>query len=158
MSSAWPHLGCRSISILDHRKGEIRTQRNHTQFLKALARSDTNQFHTCCIGKWSEVAQSCPTLCDPMGCSLPCSSIHGIFQARVLEWVAICFYRGSSQPRDRTWISRIVGRRFTVWATREIPHLERNSYFGKEEVIWPHLTSKAGKCTVGYPRALFQLL
>ena len=39
----------------------------------------------------SEVAQSCPTLCDPMDCSLPCSSIHGIFQARVLEWVAIFF-------------------------------------------------------------------
>ena len=39
----------------------------------------------------SEVAQSCPTLCDPMDCSLPCSSVHGIFQARVLEWVAIAF-------------------------------------------------------------------
>ena len=49
---------------------------------------------------WSEVAQSCPTLCNPMDCSLPCSSIHGIFQARVLEWVAIFFSRGSSQPKD----------------------------------------------------------
>ena len=44
----------------------------------------------------SEVAQSCPTLCDPMGCSLPGSSVHGIFQATVLEWVAISFSRGSS--------------------------------------------------------------
>ena len=44
----------------------------------------------------SEVAQSCPTLCDPTDCSLPGSSIHGIFQARVLEWVAIAFSRGSS--------------------------------------------------------------
>ena len=52
----------------------------------------------------SEVAQSCPTLCDPMDCSLPGSSIHGIFQARVLEWVAIFFSRGSSQPRDRTQV------------------------------------------------------
>ena len=60
-------------------------------------------------------------LCDPMDCSLPCSSIHGIFQTRVLEWVAISFSRGSSQPRDRTWVSCNVGRRFTVWATREIP-------------------------------------
>ena len=51
-------------------------------------------------GKESEVAQSCPTLCDPVDCSLPDSSIHGIFQARVLEWVAISFSRGSSQPRD----------------------------------------------------------
>ena len=48
------------------------------------------------------VAQSCPTLCDPMDCSLPGSSLHGILQARVLEWVAISFSRGSSQPRDRT--------------------------------------------------------
>ena len=47
----------------------------------------------------SEVAQSCPTLCDPMDCSLPGSSVHGIFQARVLEWAAISFSRGSSQPR-----------------------------------------------------------
>ena len=44
----------------------------------------------------SEVAQSCPTLCDPMDCGLPASSIHGIFQAKVLEWVAISFPRGSS--------------------------------------------------------------
>ena len=68
---------------------------------------------------WSEVAQSCPTLCDPMDCSLSGSSVHGIFQARVLEWVAISFSRGSSQPRDRTWVSHIAGRCFTVWATRE---------------------------------------
>ena len=68
----------------------------------------------------SEVAQSCPTLCDPMDCSLPGSSIHGIFQARVLEWVAISFSRGSSWPRDRIRASRIAGRRFTVWATREV--------------------------------------
>ena len=46
--------------------------------------------------KGSEVSQSCPTLCDPMDCSLQCSSIHGIIQARVLEWVAISFSRGSS--------------------------------------------------------------
>ena len=56
---------------------------------------------------------------DPMDYSLPGSSVHGIFQARVLEWVAISFSRGSSRPRDRTQVSHIVGRRFTVWATRE---------------------------------------
>ena len=60
-----------------------------------------------------EVTQSCPTLCDPMDCSPPGSSVHGIFQARVLEWVAISFSRGSSQPRDRTPVSRIAGRFFT---------------------------------------------
>ena len=60
------------------------------------------------------------TLCDPMDCSLPGSSVHGIFQAIVLEWIAISFFRGSYQPRDRTRVSRIVNRRFTVWATREV--------------------------------------
>ena len=63
--------------------------------------------------KESEVAQSCPTVCDPMDCSPPGSSVHGIFQARVLEWVAISFSRGSSQPRYRTWIFHIAGRCFT---------------------------------------------
>ena len=67
----------------------------------------------------SEVAQSYLTLCDPMDCSLPGSTIHGIFQARILEWVAIPFSRRSSQPRDWTQVSHIVGRRFTVWATRD---------------------------------------
>ena len=52
-----------------------------------------------------------------MDCSLPGSSIRGIFQARVLEWVATSFSRGSSWPRDWTQVSRIAGRRFTVWAT-----------------------------------------
>ena len=68
----------------------------------------------------SEVAQSCLTLCDPMDCSLQLYSVHGIIQARVLEWVAISFSRGSSQPRDRTWVSWIVGRCFTIWGTREV--------------------------------------
>ena len=53
-----------------------------------------------------------------MDWSLPGSSVHGIFQARILEWVAISFSRRSSQPRDWTQVSHIVGRRFTVWATR----------------------------------------
>ena len=65
----------------------------------------------------SEVTQSCPTLSDPMDCSLPGSSIHEISQARILEWGAISFSR-SSWPRDWTQISCLVGRRFTVWATR----------------------------------------
>ena len=63
------------------------------------------------------VAQSCPTLCDPVDCSLPGSSVHGILQARLLEWIAIPFSRGSSQLRDWTWISNIAGRFFTIWAT-----------------------------------------
>ena len=58
--------------------------------------------------------QSCPTLCDPMDCSPAGSSVHGISQARVLEWVAIYFSRGSSQPRDPTQVSCIAGRFFTA--------------------------------------------
>ena len=70
------------------------------------------------------VKVKCPTLCNPINCSLPGSSVHGIFQARVLEWVAISFSRGSSQPRDQTQVSCIIGRCFTVSATREvIPYL-----------------------------------
>ena len=69
---------------------------------------------------WSEseceVTQSCPVICDPI---LSGSSIHGIFQARVLDWAAISFSRGSFQPRDWTQVFYIEGRRFTVWATRE---------------------------------------
>ena len=67
----------------------------------------------------TEVTQLYPILCDPMDCSLPGSSTHGISQARVLEWVAISSSRGSSQPRDRTRVSCIAGRRFTIWTTRE---------------------------------------
>ena len=65
----------------------------------------------------SEVAQSCPTLCDPVDCSPPGSSVPGILQARILEWVAIPFSRGSSQSRDWTQISCIAGSLFTIWAT-----------------------------------------
>ena len=61
-----------------------------------------------------KVTQSCPTLCGPMD-----YTVHGILQARILEWVAIPFSRGSFQPRDRTLVSCIAGRFFTSWATRE---------------------------------------
>ena len=66
--------------------------------------------------------QLCPTLCNPMDCSPPGSSVHGILQARILEWVALPSSRGSSPPRDRTWVSYIsrIGRRFfTPTATWE---------------------------------------
>ena len=74
--------------------------------------------------KWSEVKPlSHVWLCDPMDCSPPCSSVPGILQAGLLEWVAISFSRRSSQPRDRTWVSCIAGRPFTIWATREVPRV-----------------------------------
>ena len=60
------------------------------------------------------VAQPCPTLCHPMDCNPPGFSVHGNLQARILEWVAIPFSRGSSQTRDRTQVSGIAGRFFTI--------------------------------------------
>ena len=79
---------------------------------------DQARFHVSCTGKrilyqWATlsmlylVARSCPTLCDPVDCSPPGSSVHGIFPARLLEWVAMPSFRGSSQPRDQTFVSHI---------------------------------------------------
>ena len=65
------------------------------------------------------VTELCLTLCDPMDYRFPGSSVHETLQARILEWVAISFSRGSSQPRNRTQVSCIVGRFLTIWATRE---------------------------------------
>ena len=59
-------------------------------------------------------AQSCQTVCNPMGCSPPGSSVHGIFQARILEWITISYSRGSSQPRDQTMSPTFVGIFFTT--------------------------------------------
>ena len=71
--------------------------------------------------KWNSVAQSRLTLCNPMDGSPPGSSVYRIHQARILDWIAISFSRGSSQPRDWTWVgfnvSCIAGRFFTIWAT-----------------------------------------
>ena len=91
---------------------------------KEMARLNTDilgisELNCTAIVKWSEFTQFCPTLCDPMDYSPPGSSVHGIFQARILEWVAISFSRGSSRPRDRTWVSHIASRCFTIWATKE---------------------------------------
>ena len=59
-------------------------------------------------------AQSCLTLCDPMDCSLPGSSVHGILQTRILQWAAIPFSKGSSQSRDESRVSCIAGRFCTI--------------------------------------------
>ena len=73
-----------------------------------------NGFMWICLNVKVKVAQLRLTLCNPMD-----YIVHGILQARILEWVAIPFSRGSSQPRDCTQVSRITGRFFTSWATRE---------------------------------------
>ena len=89
--------------------------------------------------KWSEVAQSCLTLCEPLDSSQRGSSVHGIFQARILEWGAISFSRGSSRPRDGTWVSRIVGRHFIIWTTRKLLYFYLHSITSNQEI---HLTAK----------------
>ena len=98
-----------------------------------------------------KVTQSCLTLCNPMDCSVPDSSIHGILLARILEWVTIPFSRGSSQPRDWTQFSLIAGRFFTVWATSEAPkmvqtltkctqHVLSSYYMNQQSHTWAFIT------------------
>ena len=102
----------------------------HYRGLECKSRKSRNTWSSRQIWPWSsewsskekksEIAQACPTVCDPLDCSLPGSSVLGIFKARILEWVCISFSRRSSRPRGWTWVSHIVGRCFTVWATREV--------------------------------------
>ena len=71
-------------------------------------------------GTFLQIHSWSPFFCESMDCSSRGFSIHGVFQARILEWVAISSSRGSSPARDRTHVSCIEGRRFTLWATREV--------------------------------------
>ena len=98
-----------------------RNQTHCRQILYQLSHKGSPKASTCYVCSTQHTGslcakslQSCLTLCDPMDCSPPGCSIHGILQARRLEWAAITFSRGSSQPRDRTLVSCIAGRFFTV--------------------------------------------
>ena len=82
------------------------------------------------------VAQLCPPLWDPMDCSAPHSSVHGILQARILKWVAISFSWGYFPSRDQTQVSRIADRFFTIWATREAPTWGKVSSLNKLGKNW----------------------
>ena len=86
------------------------------------------------------VIQSCPTLCDPVNCA-PGSFIHGILQVRILEWVAITFSRGSTQPRDRTLASCIASKFFTVRGTREASNTHKG---GSKKIKKKNLPDNAG--------------
>ena len=83
-------------------------------WLQSLVGEGTKILHCCCC----LVAKSSSTLCDPVDCSPPDSSVHGISQARILEWVATSFFRGSSQLRHQTRVSckspSLAGRFFTT--------------------------------------------
>ena len=80
------------------------------------------------------VAKSCLTLCDPMDCSPQGSSVHGILQARILEWVAISFSRASSQPRNRTQASCIIGRFFYQLSRKGDKWRQLKDIFIKQEL------------------------
>ena len=82
------------------------------------------------------VTQLCPTLCDPMVCGPPGYSVHGI-HARILEWVAMPFSRGSSWTRDRAWVPCIAGRFFIIWAIKEYHLVKRGQVWdwGSEQLV-----------------------
>ena len=97
------------------------------------------------------LTQLCLTFCEPMDCSPPGSCVHGILQARVLEWVAISFSRGSSPPRDRYWVSCIAGRVFTIWFTEE------QIYWGKlkEQIYWEAVSTNWECIWISLPPVTF---
>ena len=91
---------------------------------------------------WSvKIAQLCLTLCDPVNCSPPGSSVHGILQARIMEWVAVPFSRGSPQPKDGPQVSRIAGGFLTIWATWEIKKTTKKEQF----LCWCFCFPQGGK-------------
>ena len=97
------------------------------------------------------MAQLCLTLCDPVDCSLLGFSVHGILQARILEWVTISFSRGSSRPRDWTQGSHIGGRHFNLWATREAHRRtiqKRSSWPDNQDGVISHLEPDILECRV----------
>ena len=89
------------------------------QIIYQLSQKGSSKLSPRGCGGGGLVVKSCPTDCDPMDYNLPGSSVHGILQERILEWIAISFSRGFSQPRNQTWVSWIAGRFFTNWAMRE---------------------------------------
>ena len=111
--STWPGIATiRTTSAnSEHNVGAL-SLRNQSQFCAGHFRWDSVKVKV-------SVSQLCPTLCDCMDCSPPGSPVHGILQARILKWVAIFFSRRPSWPRYQTWVSCIVGKFFTLWATRE---------------------------------------
>ena len=100
------------------------------------------------------VVQLCPILCDPLDCSPPGSSVHGISQARILEWVSISSSRGSSWPRDWTPVSCVsctAGGFFTRWAIRDAQVIDSkySNFLGGRWSIKP----KFLLCPLGIPRS-----
>ena len=93
---------------------------------------------------YAKLLQSCPALCDPMDCSLPGSSVHGILQARILEWVALPSSRGSSQPRDLTCVSCLLH-----WQAGPLPLTPP----GKPKLSPSPLNLTSNQCYFYHPRS-----
>ena len=114
-----PHLSLRLLQIGPWIKDQVNMFSlfpNTFAKLGEVKEAGILTLHACVCAK---LLQSCPTLRLHGLYSPPGSSVHGILQARILEWVAISFYKGSSQPRDWTQVSSIAGWFFTIWAARE---------------------------------------
>ena len=104
-SSSWPR-NWTHVSYHQHNQGSpLRCSVNYTKWGYMKSYLAINVFDLCVHAK---SFQSCPTVCNPMDCSPPGSSVHGIFLARILEWVAISSSRRSSPPRDQTWVSSLL--------------------------------------------------
>ena len=108
---------CRNWAVMQSVKHWHGSSEERCNSAGRSCQGETGQKRQCSGWFWKvrvKVAQSCPTLCYPMD-----YTVHGILQARILEWVAFPFTRRSSQPRDRTQVSHIAGGFFTSWVTRE---------------------------------------
>ena len=128
----WTWCGSRTTALLAPPRLSLLSLRLHphntdVRLLPGLA----SHLNYCCVRShnlwiacdsyYCLAAKSCPSLWDPMDCSPPGSSVHGISQTRILEWVAISYSRGSSQPRDWNYVSCIGRRFFTTEPPREVP-------------------------------------
>ena len=117
-----PNLTVQQYKTHTHTHTHTHTQ-NKIWHSQAFTKNSRKAFVHICINNIHAfvclIAQSCLTLCNPMDYSPPGSSIHGLLQARIMEWVAIPFPRGFSPSRDRSWVSYSTGGFFTNWATRE---------------------------------------
>ena len=113
--SLWPHQGRGEGLVIGHNWSDINAYFRRSKELKQCWHRARNKM---VVRYWS-VTKSCPTPCHPMDCFPPGSSVHGIFQVKILEWVAISFSKVSSWPRDRSHVSCFGSPVLHCWATRE---------------------------------------
>ena len=126
---------------------QVPRTKDHQDIKAEVIRTIGKKWQNRKLEKGSVCAQSCLTLWDPMDCSLPGSSVHGILQGRILEGIAISSSRGSSQHRDHTWVSCMIGKFFTAWSTKRIKHtwwliiIKMNTHmlYSSEETDYPCL-------------------